>query len=510
VRSDCFFEDFDLRFTFVAGDEYELAPDSAQRVQKEIYVARVAPSGDSSKRVEAIRSFLVKSPNSRRDPPVLQRMLSVSDGARDGRLSSEHFPRLCRPGGRIIELSTLPADTMKGRILRELVDRALGLAIFDAPFDQAEIARSEVHPRLVLLDDGQAAPAALVDAYLFGAGVSRALVGNAVDGAPDLVWEEHVGLLALGVSVGQWHLRVPFIESRLFGDPTFAYATVGRSPSGVDPFADRGIDEPTLDTMLDPRGPEVLRALAVRIAERRGEAMEETFAKLARDDSAQIVRLQALASLARLRSNALDGALIVSISDPSELVRLRSARLMGEVGRTESIARLLRAFLRDPSPRVVASARDALCLFDLSFVKLAVDEYVQSEGALAAMIGAEGTLAELVSTADTRSAAALRALESPKLDARERATAIETFRTSHVHRALPPLLALATKSDEDVLVRRAAIDALGGFQYSVARALVTTKLRALAADDNAPKALRDEASKTIKRLDEGPNSPLWP
>jgi len=66
VPSDRFYDDFDLKFEFIRQDTvqslyfyYKLLPESPQRIEREIYTARIKPSPDSLK-YEKIRNYLLK------------------------------------------------------------------------------------------------------------------------------------------------------------------------------------------------------------------------------------------------------------------------------------------------------------------------------------------------------------------------------------------------------------------------------------------------------------------
>jgi hypothetical protein len=124
VPSDRFYEDFDLRFTFLAADPddarlfyYELANDSPQFVYKEIYTGRVAPASSANaergaKNTAVIGAFLEKAAREKSAPRSLQRLLTVTGhGWESDSLASwesrslglrEIFPSLNVPGASIV------------------------------------------------------------------------------------------------------------------------------------------------------------------------------------------------------------------------------------------------------------------------------------------------------------------------------------------------------------------------------------------------------------------------
>jgi hypothetical protein len=616
VPSDRFYEDFDLRFTFLEADAddprlfyYDLASDSPQFVYKEIYSGRIAPAGRGAARTAQIGAFLDKAARAKTEARPLQHVLTVmGHGYESESLAAwesrslglrEIFPSLYLPGASVVNLHHASTRDLKRVVLRELQDPALDLAVFhahgeserqlllgdDPPndpraqieavkaflrskmraakakgkdtaevenefvknlgvprewfggaldeavarSDEAELATRDLYatdiaaiptrPRVAILDE--CFNGCFVDdpyvagAYLFGSGATVACVGNTVNILQDVWSEEHLGLLALGVSIGQWHQRVPYLESQVLGDPTFRFSSGGRSPAGLDSFADARVDADTLASMLQPGSPVALRALAVRISARDGVAMQPEYLRLVKSDSSQVVRLEALEQLARLRSSAFEAALLVAITDPCELNRRKAADLMGDVGRAEYLAPLLKAFVRDPSPRVVFNAREALRFYDVDQLKFAIDPFVANEGVLASLVGTEERLGALVSSAERSFVEDLKSIGDTQLEPKKRIAAIRTFRNYRLHRAVAPLLAVATRHGaraeaEDERVRGAAIEALGWFQYSAARSVIIEKLGAVAVEEGAPASVRDEALKTVKRLVHGANAPLTP
>jgi hypothetical protein len=63
----------------------------------------------------------------------------------------------------------------------------------------------------------------VVGTYLFGNGTTIAEFANTVNVKQDIWSDELLGLLSYGVRIGEWHKMRNYLESHLFGDPTFHY-----------------------------------------------------------------------------------------------------------------------------------------------------------------------------------------------------------------------------------------------------------------------------------------------
>ncbi|MCF7833599.1 MAG: hypothetical protein K9N05_08515, partial [Candidatus Marinimicrobia bacterium] len=68
--------------------------------------------------------------------------------------------------------------------------------------------------------------------HLFGDGNVIAGVANTVNVLQDIWANEFMGLLAQGVTIGEWHMTRPYLESQIIGDPTFHFK--GDNPNAMD------------------------------------------------------------------------------------------------------------------------------------------------------------------------------------------------------------------------------------------------------------------------------------
>ena len=66
----------------------------------------------------------------------------------------------------------------------------------------------------------------LSGAYIFGEGKTVAAQGNTVNSIQDKWPQEMIGLLSLGMRVGEWNRRLCYLETHIIGDPTFRFTSV--------------------------------------------------------------------------------------------------------------------------------------------------------------------------------------------------------------------------------------------------------------------------------------------
>ncbi|MBK8979547.1 MAG: HEAT repeat domain-containing protein [Planctomycetes bacterium] len=581
VPTDRFYEDFDLVCEPLGNDEenplltyYELAPESAQRIDKEIYTARLLPTLEGDEAHAAIAACLGRFARLRRDPQPLDRVLtmighgyvseSLDAWADARRLLTEQLPALHRPGGALIELHHLRGAELEELLLRELADPDLDVALlhshgdddrqfllgdlplpttaakvealrrdarsrlrqartrgeseaeakialmeryglpldwFDDAFDEEVTAADEAldaRTELTCAEVEAIVPGADVihldacfngnfvvrpyqaAAYLFGSSETAVVVANSVNVAQDVAADRRLDLLGSGRRIGAWHRLRPHLESHLFGDPTFRFA------------------RPTDD--LAPRLTELL--------DRIGELDDTRLLQHLHTHRSAVVRLEALAELARRRGTAFEEALPLAARDPAEFVRRCAVSLMGDVGRPDHVAVVLSRGLRDPSERVVFDAREAVKKFDPDAVRTALDAVLANVPR--APGGAERDALLRSFTAGSFVAEDLAKAADRSLGTDQRVRAIRTYRLYRAHPAVPGLIALARATDDEPAVRAAALEALGWFVFSIERGRILTACTELAADLAAPEVVRRQATKTAARLRDGANDPLLP
>jgi predicted nucleic acid-binding OB-fold protein len=150
--SDRFYDDFDLKFDYLSHDTvnvlshyYSLRSDSPQRIQRDIYSARIKPSGTNINKYEVISRYLnrvakIKEEKNRIDNAFVflghGYISQALAGWADERLSLlEQFPELFLPGGRVKNLLHEMSREMKEILMIELQKEGLDIALFHAHGD---------------------------------------------------------------------------------------------------------------------------------------------------------------------------------------------------------------------------------------------------------------------------------------------------------------------------------------------------------------------------------------
>lgn len=149
VASDRFYDDFDLKFKYNKKDRdngllfyYSLLPESPQRIEKDIYSARIMPPGKSSERFDKIKTFLLKAANEKKNTNKLNDMMvftgygyhseSLTSWSDEQLFLREELPSLYKPGGRLKKIEYAMNRNIKDLLLQEIQNTDLDVAVFHA------------------------------------------------------------------------------------------------------------------------------------------------------------------------------------------------------------------------------------------------------------------------------------------------------------------------------------------------------------------------------------------
>ncbi len=152
VPSDRFYDDFDLMFEYLGQDTvhllshyYAFLPESPQKIEREIYTARIKPSGNDINKYEAISKYLNRVSIQKKEKKKINNgFVFTGHGYHSQSLTAwaderlplrEQFPQLFKAGGRIKNLNFAMSDEMKEILLIELQQEELDFAIFHAHGD---------------------------------------------------------------------------------------------------------------------------------------------------------------------------------------------------------------------------------------------------------------------------------------------------------------------------------------------------------------------------------------
>ena len=149
IPSDRFYDDFDLEFKFLEQDTintllyyYSLTAESPQKIEREIYSARIRPPFTGEEKYVQLVKYLTRVADQKQQMNMIDNLMRYSGhGYNSESLSSwegeaftlrEQFPQLFVPGGTFTSLEHSMSDDMKTIIINTLQKPDLDMVIFHA------------------------------------------------------------------------------------------------------------------------------------------------------------------------------------------------------------------------------------------------------------------------------------------------------------------------------------------------------------------------------------------
>jgi len=455
------------------------------------YLIGYPAAGNINQNVDAIKLFVRNKLREakRRKKPV--------DSAKEYYMTQHGIPEAWFEGA--FEDSVIYADSLySAKLDMDVTDVALfkpgaELIIFDQCFNGAFIRTPY-----------------MAGAYVFGDGSTVAGIANSVNVKQDVWADEGLGLLNYNIRIGQWHRERNYLENHIIGDPTFRFTNPDRKDWGrIIARQDHKIR--FWEKLL--RSDEIpLKSLAVRkLYQMKKTDAEPQLLTIYENDPSYIIRLSALKCLADLRSKSFEEILFKSVNDPYELVRRFTVNWMGVVGREDYLPVLARKIVTDPSVRVTTTAKSAIVKINTQKAKTAAVEVVK----VLPNLPGNAEMSRRLERSFQRSVSWLYdelipALAEDTLSLKKRIRGVRTFRNYQFQEGLPYLLNCARNVDEEAVLRKVCLEALGWYTFSNNRDSIIETCEEIARQQNGPEIVRQEALKTKTRILCGSNDPVNP
>ncbi|WEK33661.1 MAG: hypothetical protein P0Y53_14305 [Candidatus Pseudobacter hemicellulosilyticus] len=332
--------------------------------------------------------------------------------------------------------------------------------------------------------------------YPFSKGKNLVAVANSVGVLQDLWPDEQLGLLQYQLRTGNWLKQVAYLETHLFGDPTFRFS------------GDKTIDLNKAIT-LQPKNAAYWEGLLNHTSpDIQCLAMKQLFLLKGVGASVMLrnkyfasnygaVRMEALKNLALIGNADFETVLLAACNDTYEFVRRQAAYLLADAGSDRLIAPTIELAITDRhSKRVAGKARDALDFMDskkvLEQIPLVFDKhpYLVNREEEQSLLEKEATyiMGKLAQNMQT--------IRDTAKTQKERLFEVTTFRNYNYHGQIPQLAKLALDPSEDIVIRVAIVEALGWFFHSYQRQAIVDLCNQLIGSSQTPEGLKQQAVRT--------------
>ncbi|WP_294071532.1 HEAT repeat domain-containing protein [Proteiniphilum sp. UBA1028] len=333
--------------------------------------------------------------------------------------------------------------------------------------------------------------------YIFNPGKTVVVKANSVNTLQDIWTNQLIGLLELGVSVGNWAKEQFTLESHLMGDPTYRYASNRNDRDDLSrAIAHRRNDLSYWKRLLKDKHPEV-KALAMKILFKKGALTPDQLYAIQTSDVSPTVRLMAYHLLIQSDSEQLVPAIEAGLHDNYELIRRFAAMHAGENQSPRLLDDLMKIRLSPGvSERVYFQVRGAVEQYAKDDALAAFDKQLEGRsGSWYEKIKAERTNFERILSAKEED---MKQLLDREVESRNKRFNITALRNSNQAAYLDTLFRFMKESDDQNL-RQLLAEAFGWYTRSWKKQEIVDFCRAQAAVEKDDTVKR-ELLRTVRRL----------
>ncbi len=405
----------------------------------------------------------------------------------------------------------VPDEWFEGAFV-DSVEKADSLFSADLDIYVSDLDGIKTQPKFVMFDEcynGQFTKTPYIAGkYLFSGGNTIVTVANTVNVKQDIWADEFLGMINLGVRIGEWHKTKTFLESHLIGDPTFHFNEL---PEKLIKNLYSNKSAKYWKKQLKNENP-VYRGLAVdKLYRIHQNQFIPNLLEIYNNDPSSIVRLQALKCLAETRSKDFEGILHKTINDPAEMIRRITTIWMGKIGHESYLPQLAELMFLDHSERVSRQAKESMGIINAKKAITIMHKTIEQMPDIADLkLLGQTTKKSFQRTDKWLYKELLETIQSDTMSVKKKKNAIRTFRNYSFHDGVNKLCEFMLDSKTDLELRIVTAEALGWFTFSFKRNKIIESCDKLLAEKNISKELSDEAVKTKKRILNGSNYSITP
>lgn len=338
----------------------------------------------------------------------------------------------------------------------------------------------------------------IANAYIFAPGQTIACIANSVNVLQDKWSDKYMGLLGLGMNVGNIARFSNYLESHIIGDPTCRFDS-----------ADPKTDAQRILAKTRPSGwrkylkseYSELQSMAVGQLCENGLLSSADLLDLFRTSASPLVRMSALVQLAEISDDNFVKAVELACNDSYELVQRYGVRYLGKSGDERLIPALIRlAISNNTSERTNFNLMNSISMFPEKPLLSEFDRQFSSDDVH--YIHKDKVRQMIRKTISRNSAKWLNevdAILNPETTDKKRMSKIRTLRNYCPHHRIPDLLRyLEAHPQGDAAV--SLLEALGWHTNSCHKGEVIETALRMSRDSRLSEEVRLEALKTVNRL----------
>ncbi|MDE6009440.1 MAG: hypothetical protein K2G90_09560 [Muribaculaceae bacterium] len=358
--------------------------------------------------------------------------------------------------------------------------------------------------RLVILDacfnGSYHLPKYIAGSYIFDDGKTAATIANSVNVLQDKWSDRYLGLVGLGMRVGNLPKYNTYLESHCIGDPAFHFKS---AVEGLD--ANEMLNQPAewWKGQLDSEYPSI-RVMAMRQLVDNDMIDSDRLLEIYTNDPSEVVRMEAMTLLSLYDDENFVKCLEMIPDDSYEMIQRYGLNYIAKRGDKELIPALVKlAKKNNTGKRIEFGISQAASYYPADSLIAELDrqfdplDYAEGEKVKGYVAHALDKYANSYRLKDVQTVC-----KNDSATVKQKKSAIRTFRNSTMHWNVDELLEAVqnTKNDE---VTVDLLEALGWFRNSFRRPDISEVALKMSKDKKRSKNVRNEALRTYNRLENG-------
>jgi hypothetical protein len=337
--------------------------------------------------------------------------------------------------------------------------------------------------------------------YVFGNGSTIIAHANSVNAIQDKWPDEMLGLLGLGVRVGNWAKQINTLETHLIGDPTYYFKS--NQEINYNKVIAAGKDNKEMwNDLLKDKNPDLQCMAISNLFDAKNQNFALQLKQIYKSSPCFVVRMECLKQLNKYNNSDYKDVLKIAVNDPYELIRRMAVTMIGKTGDNEMIKPLLNSIFNDRySQRVRSNAHSSLDFMDPDETEIQLSEIALQYSYKSNVSELKDRLLKNLDRMKNKMHGELEYCTEENSLLKYKMQNVSILRNYHYHYLVPEYLSLLDNPDIDDSLKIAIVEAFGWYVNSVNNELIVNKCKEIASSENFSEEIRNEALRTVNRLE---------
>ncbi len=339
----------------------------------------------------------------------------------------------------------------------------------------------------------------LSGAYIFDEGKTVVAQGNSVNSLQDKWPQEMIGLLSLGMRVGEWNRKLCYLETHIIGDPTFRFTSFDPSVNANQLSVNGSKSNRFWKKQLKSEYADI-QVLALRgLFENSYDGISDLLLETYKNTDLANVRTECLLLLSKINDQNYTEVLKLAMFDDHELTQRFAIYRAGKKGGNELIPGIVKLSFMNLSERVEFNLKNAISFFDKEKLLAEFDKQAKDVNFIVYQEMANKAIRQFLESSGRRYNSVVETLTDTSSSDKSKYFEIRGLRNSNYHEGVDVFISFLESSDNEEH-RLAMVEALGWFTHSYQKDKIIDYCNKLSNETSESKEIRKEAIKTVLRL----------